>query len=169
MIRKLKTKWYLNHIHKLISSKTCYLTGLLMYGQSSYKLSVDILLLVHSEVMRVWWEKKESLKRKNSNFNVSKPAWVRFHVHLLKFYHTETYTLNIAWNLEEFSPCLKIAQLLEFKNMFMLLSQTKLPTCKANSGYLFLQMDPDISNNNPELGGTHQKVSYRQHPAASHI
>lgn len=34
----------------------------------------------------------------------------------------------------------------------MLLSQTKLATCKASSSYLFLQMDPDISNNNPELG-----------------
>lgn len=111
--------------------------------------------------------KKESLKRTNSNFNVSKPVWVRFHIHLLQFYNTETYTLNFAWNLEELSPCLKIAQFLEFKNMFMVLSQTKLPTCKTSSDYLFLQMD--ISNNIPELGGTHLKVSYRQHPTTSHI
>lgn len=36
-----------------------------MYKHFSYKLLVDTLLSVHSEVMKVWEGKKESLKRKN--------------------------------------------------------------------------------------------------------
>lgn len=49
----------------------------------------------------------------------------------------------------------------------MLLCKTKLPVCKAGSDFFFL-LDSDILSNNPELAGTHQKVSYRRDPVASH-